>query len=87
LEISEEQATIATHLEKKKQQGYPLGGTTSFIWWSRFEASGRQALPFPGALADQPDWWWDDVLVFDQMSTLFELEHEKNRLHKRMNKR
>lgn len=56
----------------------------SFIWWTYWEASNYTIYPFPGGMADQPDWLWYDFTGFNAISEYEELGYERERLLKRL---
>jgi len=59
----------------------------SYVWWTYFIASNYTCLPFPGGLADQPEWILADFAGFNEIAEHEELAHEVDRLEKRQNQR
>jgi len=57
----------------------------SFYYWTFFEASNYQTLPFTGGLADQPEWLLKDFGVFIELTEYNELQMEHEELLRKLN--
>jgi len=56
----------------------------SYYYWTFFEASNFQTLPYAGGLADQPEWLLADFSAFIELTEYNELIAEKERLERRL---
>ncbi len=56
----------------------------SFYYWTFFEASNYQTLPFIGGLADQPCWLLDDFGGFIDLTEYNELGVEREELLRKL---
>lgn len=65
-----------------KKEWIPRHDST-FVWWTYFESSGWVRLPFTGGMADQPIWWWEDVMGYNDIAEFHQLFFERERLTKR----
>ena len=75
--------SIAPPIGKKYEHWIPRSDY-SLRYWSYFEASNYQSVPFAGGLADQPQWLTRDFNDLAEITEYFELMVEMEDLQRRL---